>query len=41
MFHNIFKSIQTLTSFFLEFFFPMSKNRKQCHDLKIAYGVKG
>ena len=26
---------------FLEFFSILSKNRKCCHDLKKAYGVKG
>ena len=26
---------------FFNFFKMLSKNRKQCHDLKIAYGVKG
>ena len=41
IFHNIFKSIQNLTSFCLEFFSMLPKNRKWCHDLNIAYGVKG
>ena len=41
IFHNIFKSIQNLTEIFLEFFSMLSKNRKWCHDQKIAYGVNG
>ena len=39
IFHNIFKSIQNLTLFFSWIFSMLSKNRKQCHDLKIAYVV--
>ena len=39
IFQNIFKSIQNITWIFLDFSM-LSKNRKWCHDLKIAYGVK-
>ena len=38
---HILKSIKNSTLIFLEFFSMFSKNRKWCHDLKIAYGVKG
>ena len=34
------KVFKTLLFFFLEFFSMLSKNRKLCHDLKIAYGGK-
>ena len=33
------KVFETLLRFFL-IFSTLSKNRKRCHDLKIAYGVK-
>ena len=41
IFHNIFRRIQNFANIFLEFFSMLSKNRKWCHDLKIAFGVKG
>ena len=43
IFHNIFKSIQISTEIFLEFFQYCQKKKRKwwCHNLKIAYGVRG
>ena len=35
------KVFKTQLNFFFKFFSMLSKNRKWCHGLKIAYGVKG